>query len=368
MAISSQDQFDLTILNLVNQERASYNQTQGLQGESRLNPLVLSEKLDAAADLHSRQMAQQDFVEHDNPVTGSTIRTRIEGQGYTIAENRWGIAENIAAGYETPEVVMNAWMNSSGHRANILNPNYTHFGVGHYYLKNDTGTSNFNRYWTQTFGFGGRPGDYEAETNSPPPPPNPAVIEGTSAGDVLNGTGANETLRGLAGDDTIKGANGNDKLDGGRGKDKLLGGAGNDKLFGFESNDTLKGGDGNDILVGVNPNASNTLIGRGEKDLLIGNSGADRFVLGRNGKVFYDDGKAANSGTRDYGLIRGLSVTQGDRIQLEGRASDYVLGQSGTGLPRGTKIYAKTDGVNELIGIIQNVTITSTNSNVFRYV
>lgn len=51
--------------------------------------------------------------------------------------------ENIAMGYLDPQVVMNGWMNSEGHKTNILNPNYTHIGVGF-----DQGWSNF---WTQLF-------------------------------------------------------------------------------------------------------------------------------------------------------------------------------------------------------------------------
>ncbi|MDJ0690009.1 MAG: CAP domain-containing protein [Xenococcaceae cyanobacterium MO_188.B32] len=61
-------------------------------------------------------------------------------------------AENIAAGYQTPEAVVEAWMGSAGHRANILNPDLTEIGVGYEYLANDTGSVNYNSYWTTTFG------------------------------------------------------------------------------------------------------------------------------------------------------------------------------------------------------------------------
>ena len=54
------------------------------------------------------------------------------------------VGENIAYGYPTPEAVEDTWMNSPGHRANILNSGYTHIGVGAY---NDNGTL----YWTQVF-------------------------------------------------------------------------------------------------------------------------------------------------------------------------------------------------------------------------
>ena len=55
--------------------------------------------------------------------------------------------ENIAKGYSTPERVVDAWMNSPGHRANILNPSYTMIGVGYVY---DPYTTDAN-YWTQVF-------------------------------------------------------------------------------------------------------------------------------------------------------------------------------------------------------------------------
>lgn len=73
------------------------------------------------------------------------------------------MGENIAAGYSTPEAVVEGWKNSSGHRANLLNPNFTELGVGYYYLANDTGSVNYNRYWTQVFGSG----DLNPATNLP---------------------------------------------------------------------------------------------------------------------------------------------------------------------------------------------------------
>ncbi|UBF24763.1 CAP domain-containing protein [Kovacikia minuta CCNUW1] len=64
--------------------------------------------------------------------------------------------ENIAAGYSTPEQVVQGWINSPGHRANLLNPSYTELGIGYYYLANDTGSVNYKSYWTQDFGSGDR--------------------------------------------------------------------------------------------------------------------------------------------------------------------------------------------------------------------
>ena len=59
------------------------------------------------------------------------------------------IGENIAAGQESPEKVVEAWMNSPGHRANILSEDFTYLGVGYYYIKDDS--ENYHHYWTQNF-------------------------------------------------------------------------------------------------------------------------------------------------------------------------------------------------------------------------
>ena len=61
--------------------------------------------------------------------------------------------ENIAAGQRTPEEVMNSWMNSSGHRANILNKNFDTIGIGFY-----EGGS-YGTYWTQLFTGGSQGGN-----------------------------------------------------------------------------------------------------------------------------------------------------------------------------------------------------------------
>ena len=92
-------------------------------------------------------MALQDFFSHTG-IDGSTMTQRIGVAGYQFSS----AAENIAAGYTTPEEVVGGWMNSPGHRANILNPNLTEIGVGYYCLETDPGTLNYNHYWTQDFG------------------------------------------------------------------------------------------------------------------------------------------------------------------------------------------------------------------------
>ena len=57
------------------------------------------------------------------------------------------VGENIAAGYSSPEAVVEGWMNSPGHRANILEAEFTHIGVGYEYLPGTT----YKYYWSQEF-------------------------------------------------------------------------------------------------------------------------------------------------------------------------------------------------------------------------
>lgn len=120
---------------LVNQERAT----------RQIPPLVLDDRLLAAAQGHALDMATNNFMSHTGS-DGSTARERIVSAGYTGPS--WG--ENVAGGYPTPTAVVNAWMNSSGHRANILNPGFEHIGVGWAYRAGTT----YGNYQAQSFGGG----------------------------------------------------------------------------------------------------------------------------------------------------------------------------------------------------------------------
>jgi uncharacterized repeat protein (TIGR01451 family) len=128
--------FPLQVINLVNQERVN----------AGCAPLAFNQQLTAAAQGHSTDMALNDFFSHTGS-NGSSPWERIDDTGY-----QWSYAaENIAAGYTTPQAAVNAWMNSDGHRANILNCILEDTGVGYYYLANDTGDTNYHHYWTQVF-------------------------------------------------------------------------------------------------------------------------------------------------------------------------------------------------------------------------
>ena len=125
--------FENEVIDLVNAERAS-------QG---LHPLSADDNLATAARDHSEDMGLQNYFSHTS-LDGRTVPDRISDAGYSY--NTYG--ENIAAGYQTPEAVIDGWMSSSGHRANILNPNFCDIGVGYAYTANST----YGHYWTQVFG------------------------------------------------------------------------------------------------------------------------------------------------------------------------------------------------------------------------
>ena len=118
------------VLNLVNKERKA----------NGLKPLTLNKELSNVANIKSRDMIEKGYFDHTSPTYGSPFDMM---KKFNISYNTAG--ENIAMGQKTPSEVMNSWMNSSGHRANILNSTYTELGVG---IQKD---SNGTIYWTQMF-------------------------------------------------------------------------------------------------------------------------------------------------------------------------------------------------------------------------
>lgn len=184
--------------------------------------------------------------------------------------------------------------------------------------------------------------------NPAPNPTNDSVINGTSRNDVLRGSNRAQMLKGFGGNDTIKAGGGNDKLFGGSGNDRLLGQSGRDWLNGAKTS-------------GGKP-------GVGERDVLIGGGDRDVFVLGDRRKVFYNDGIAGSIGKSDYALIRDFNRNGGDRIQLKGRASNYRLGTAPKGTSSGQGIFLKTNGQDELIGVVRGNNGLSLQSASFTYV
>ncbi|MGW5419991.1 sigma-70 family RNA polymerase sigma factor [Streptomyces sp. NPDC003943] len=117
------------VIDLVNAERA----------KAGCGPVTENALLTRAAQGHSDDMAARDFFDHTNP-DGDGPGERVTATGY-----RWSTyGENIAMGQRTPAEVMDSWMNSPGHRANILNCSFREIGIG---LHSAGGP-----YWTQVFG------------------------------------------------------------------------------------------------------------------------------------------------------------------------------------------------------------------------
>ncbi|MFB8774353.1 CAP domain-containing protein [Streptomyces broussonetiae] len=106
-----------------------------------LRPVAVDALLTAAAQAHSADMVARDFYSHTSP-DGGRPWDRAAAAGST----RRTIGENIACGQRSPAEVVTGWMNSPGHRANILKPDFTHIGVGF------AGGGRAGTYWTQLFG------------------------------------------------------------------------------------------------------------------------------------------------------------------------------------------------------------------------
>lgn len=124
--------FEAEVIQLVNNERVK-------NGCSALSPNPF---LRQAAYLHSRDMGDNLFFDHTGS-DGSNFVTRARRAGYGGSPR----GENIAAGYGSPAAVMSGWMNSTGHRNNILSCTTTEIGVGYYQAG-----QGYGHYWTQVFG------------------------------------------------------------------------------------------------------------------------------------------------------------------------------------------------------------------------
>lgn len=119
--------FEQEVVKLTNAERT----------KAGLAPFKTDDKLMAAAREKSQDMQSKNYFSHTSPTFGSPF-DRMKALGITYKS----AGENIAQGQRTPQEVVKAWMDSPGHRANILNAKFTHIGVG--YVKS-------GNYWTQQF-------------------------------------------------------------------------------------------------------------------------------------------------------------------------------------------------------------------------
>ena len=137
------------VVNLINQYRASKG----------LSQLALSSSLTASSEWKSLHMAGYGYFAHDDPAPPVARGAYQRAKDCGFSGTTWG--ENIAYGYTTAQAVVNGWLGSAGHRANIENSSFKTTGVG--VATNSSG----QLYWTQNFGN-------DTAGTTPPPPPPPA--------------------------------------------------------------------------------------------------------------------------------------------------------------------------------------------------
>jgi uncharacterized protein YkwD len=127
------------------QERQVLDLTNAARRQNGCGPLSLADSLVKAAEGHASDMVRRHYMDHTNP-DGKSAFDRMEASGFHGS----AMGENIAAGYDTAQRVFAAWMQSDGHRKNILNCNYNKIGIGYDpgQVKPDYG----NGSWVQDFG------------------------------------------------------------------------------------------------------------------------------------------------------------------------------------------------------------------------
>lgn len=127
--VSTSDSFDKEVLALVNKERA----------KEGLAELKMSSSLNAVAATRAKELTE--VFSHTRP-NGRDCFTALTDAGIQYSS----VGENIAAGQATPKKVVESWMNSEGHRANIMSEDYTHMGLGYYRT-----SKGYQHYWAQIF-------------------------------------------------------------------------------------------------------------------------------------------------------------------------------------------------------------------------
>ncbi|MDF1670264.1 MAG: CAP domain-containing protein [Roseovarius sp.] len=363
--MSQANALEVLMLELVNEERAAEG----------LAPLVFNGDLNESSEDHSQWMLDTDTFSHTG-INGSTVGDRIVAAGYVL-EGSWTYGENLgfqsergASGWEDDVYDVHvALMNSPGHRANIMDPNFEEIGIG-IEIGNYGGLNAV--MITQNFGT-------TDATSTPSPQPAPGgsntitftsgqlnlalpqstenmVVNANGLNNMITGAEGNDALNGLAGSDTLRGGQSEDTLNGGEGADRLFGGTGNDSLngsngtdilYGEAGNDTLNsgddadrlyGGDGDDMLYGGwslgttvdglwGEAGDDTLYGELGYDLLDGGTGNDLLDGGNQADNLY--GQAGNDTLRGGQGFDRLFGGEGDDFLRGGSESDGLFGGSG---------------------------------------
>ncbi len=129
------------MLSRINEARRQPRQC-GNQHFAAVEPLTWNCTLEAAAETHSRDMAENDYFSHTGP-DGVGIQQRVSNRGYV-----WrAVGENIAAGQASVAAVVEGWLESPGHCRNIMNETFTEMGMAE--AKPDDSGSTYSSYWTQ---------------------------------------------------------------------------------------------------------------------------------------------------------------------------------------------------------------------------
>lgn len=186
------DSEEATFLNMINDNRSASTLAWNATSQQwvtipkgSLKPLSLSQSLTVASEFHSQDMAAYDYFGH-NSTDGRTPDKRMYDAGYTHAYSTY-LGENIAAGFSTANMVLNAWYVSTEHRAIMLCLQYNAIGIGRAY----NASSNYGWYWTTDFGGYDDSGQFDFSVGTSPIVAS--VIQGGGAKanvaiNLLNGT------------------------------------------------------------------------------------------------------------------------------------------------------------------------------------
>ena len=381
--MSIADELELQMLSLINEERISRG----------LSILQLEKKLNKSAEDHSQWMLKEDIFSHTGEGETSPHERMVEANFQF--SGHWFSAENIAwqstrgadGLIDDVEDLHTALMNSAGHRANILNPNFQYIGIGieegdfsHGAFTYDSlmVTQNFARTTAKVDLDLGKNTSIDVNPTSGDDALSlkaPGTVDGLAGHDNLTGSFGNDHLSGGAGNDTLEGGDGRDTLAGGSGTDELsyasrdtgtgvsvnLGsgytgrGAAGDQISGFEhltgtdiagSADFLTGTRGDNVLRGLAGNdrldggrGDDTLDGGSGRDILVGGSGADELSYA-----------SSETGT-------GVTVNLGSGYTGRGAMGDQISGfesLTGTNIAGSADFLTGTRGDNYLRGLAGN--------------
>jgi len=311
------------MLTLVNEERTSRG----------LEPLQMELNLNSSADAHSAWMIENNTFSHAGE-DGNDAYDRIVAADMDLSGS-WTVAENLAASslgdaegyYDEVDKLHEGLMDSTGHRANILNPDLEYIGIGI-----DLGTLTYSEGVTldsllisQNFATTGGLADLDLRGDT-----GANTLIGADGNDYIKADLGHDTIEANGGDDTIDAGNGFDVIWGGNGADQISGGGLGDLIYGENGNDVIDGGYGRDSVWMGNGNDvfdDNGQVGWLGGDRVFAGNGNDTINGGGGADIFNgENGNDVISGGNGDDTINGGAG--GDRIYA-GNNSDEVKGGYG---------------------------------------